>query len=131
MEKLFQETFCSDSFYKQSLIVWPGLCMHSCFNLMYLKYVFYITFLVYCIRCHEFKWHGEDPNQKGRMIPGHNKFTLLATVPDQFYYNVSKWANSKLIKIAKQDMIILMKIILIGQLWYFRCEKFEPLMIHS
>ena len=47
-----------------------------CFGLLY-------------FRCHDFRWHGEDPNQKGRMIPGHNRFTQLAVVPDQFYYNVS------------------------------------------
>ncbi|CAH1797641.1 unnamed protein product [Owenia fusiformis] len=37
---------------------------------------------------HEFKWHGQDPDQIGRMIVGRNKFTQLTYKPDQFYYNV-------------------------------------------
>ncbi|WAR13617.1 hypothetical protein MAR_027797, partial [Mya arenaria] len=37
---------------------------------------------------HEFKWHGSDPDNQARMIPGQNKFTQLATIPEQFYYNV-------------------------------------------
>ncbi|XP_048752374.2 uncharacterized protein LOC125663964 [Ostrea edulis] len=37
---------------------------------------------------HTFTWHGADPNDKTRMIPGHNTFQKLAVIPDQFYYNV-------------------------------------------
>ncbi|XP_060083490.1 uncharacterized protein LOC132562749 [Ylistrum balloti] len=37
---------------------------------------------------HQFTWHGCDATDKTRMIPGHNKFTQLAIIPDQFYYNV-------------------------------------------
>lgn len=38
---------------------------------------------------HKFCWHGVDPNNKTRYIPGSNKFTKLKLIPDQFYYNVS------------------------------------------
>ncbi|XP_022342646.2 uncharacterized protein LOC111136233 [Crassostrea virginica] len=37
---------------------------------------------------HTFKWHGTDPDDKTRMIPGHSVFQKLAVIPDQFYYNV-------------------------------------------
>lgn len=37
---------------------------------------------------HEFKWHGTDPENKTRMIPGKDKFQQLAVIPEQFYYNV-------------------------------------------
>ncbi|XP_061198076.1 uncharacterized protein LOC133206165 [Saccostrea echinata] len=37
---------------------------------------------------HTFTWHGTDPQNKARMIPGHNTFQKLAVIPDQFYYNV-------------------------------------------
>ncbi|XP_021369412.1 uncharacterized protein LOC110460686 [Mizuhopecten yessoensis] len=37
---------------------------------------------------HQFSWHGCDASDKTRMIPGHNKFTQLAVIPEQFYYNV-------------------------------------------
>lgn len=37
---------------------------------------------------HEFKWHGTDPENKARMIPGKDKFQQLAVIPEQFYYNV-------------------------------------------
>lgn len=39
-------------------------------------------------RLHEFKWHGTDPDNKTRMIPGKDKFNQLAVIPEQFYYNV-------------------------------------------
>ncbi|GFO33634.1 type ii secretion system (t2ss), protein e, n-terminal domain, partial [Plakobranchus ocellatus] len=37
---------------------------------------------------HEFEWHGTDPRNKARMVPGLNKFIRLPTIPDNFYYNV-------------------------------------------
>lgn len=37
---------------------------------------------------HQFSWHGADISDKTRMIPGYNKFSQLAVIPDQFYYNV-------------------------------------------
>ncbi|XP_053401267.1 uncharacterized protein LOC123549498 [Mercenaria mercenaria] len=37
---------------------------------------------------HEFKWHGTDPENKTRMVPGKDKFNQLAVIPEQFYYNV-------------------------------------------
>lgn len=37
---------------------------------------------------HEFKWHGTDPENKTRMVPGRDKFQQLAVIPEQFYYNV-------------------------------------------
>lgn len=39
---------------------------------------------------HEFKWHGTDPENKTRMIPGKDKFQQLAVIPEQFYYNVKE-----------------------------------------
>lgn len=38
---------------------------------------------------HEFLWHGNDPDDKGRLIKGRLKFTKLKTVPAQLYYNIS------------------------------------------
>ena len=43
-----------------------------------------------CFRLHEFKWHGTDPENKTRMVPGRDKFQQLAVIPEQFYYNVSQ-----------------------------------------
>jgi len=37
---------------------------------------------------HEFKWHGEDPNNKTRKVRGALQFKLLRVIADQFYYNV-------------------------------------------
>ncbi|KAH9509221.1 hypothetical protein Btru_046483 [Bulinus truncatus] len=37
---------------------------------------------------HEFVWHGTDPENKTRMLPGLNKFTQLPIIPNNFYYNV-------------------------------------------
>ncbi|KAK7481742.1 hypothetical protein BaRGS_00017689 [Batillaria attramentaria] len=37
---------------------------------------------------HEFVWHGTDPVNKARMVPGQRRFTQLAVIPDHFYYNV-------------------------------------------
>lgn len=37
---------------------------------------------------HEFKWHGPDPNEIGRMIPQKDVFTKMLIVPSRFYYNV-------------------------------------------
>ena len=39
-------------------------------------------------RLHEFVWHGTDPLNKTRKVPGALKFTKLRVIPDQFYYNV-------------------------------------------
>ncbi|XP_065176377.1 uncharacterized protein LOC135806153 [Sycon ciliatum] len=39
---------------------------------------------------HEFKWHGSDPNNKARMIPGKDVFNKLRVVPQHFYYNVNE-----------------------------------------
>ena len=39
-------------------------------------------------RLHEFVWHGTDPVNKTRKVPGALKFTKLRVIPDQFYYNV-------------------------------------------
>jgi len=38
---------------------------------------------------HEFIWHGNDVNDKGRLIKGQLQFTQLRTVPAQLYYNVN------------------------------------------
>ncbi|KAK7106737.1 uncharacterized protein [Littorina saxatilis] len=37
---------------------------------------------------HEFVWHGTDPANKTRLVPGLRKFTQLTVIPDHFYYNV-------------------------------------------
>lgn len=56
-----------------------------------------IPFLLhYCVcvlimtvnRIHKFEWHGTDPNNKTRKIPGQLKFTKLRVIPDQFYLNI-------------------------------------------
>ncbi|CAL1545425.1 unnamed protein product [Lymnaea stagnalis] len=39
---------------------------------------------------HEFQWHGTDPANKTRMVPGLNKFIQLPIIPDNFYYNVNE-----------------------------------------
>ncbi|XP_059172148.1 uncharacterized protein LOC131953132 [Physella acuta] len=43
---------------------------------------------------HEFQWHGTDPENKTRMVPGLNKFTCLSIIPDNFYYNVNEVRTS-------------------------------------
>lgn len=40
-------------------------------------------------RLHDFVWHGTDPENKTRKIPGALRFNKLQVIPDQFYYNVS------------------------------------------
>ncbi|XP_076438429.1 uncharacterized protein LOC143277472 [Babylonia areolata] len=37
---------------------------------------------------HEFVWHGTDPKDKARLVPGSRRFTQLPLVPDHFYYNM-------------------------------------------
>ena len=39
-------------------------------------------------RLHTFVWHGTDPGNKTRKIPGALKFTKLRVIPDQFYLNI-------------------------------------------
>ncbi|XP_060083303.1 uncharacterized protein LOC132562573 [Ylistrum balloti] len=39
---------------------------------------------------HEFSWHGTDPGNKTRVIPGIQKFDVLKVIPDQLYYNVDE-----------------------------------------
>jgi hypothetical protein len=39
-------------------------------------------------RIETFNWHGTDPQNKTRKIPGALKFQKLRVIPDQFYYNV-------------------------------------------
>jgi len=43
---------------------------------------------------HEFVWHGTDPENKTRMVPGLNKFHQLPTIPQNFYYNVREVRTS-------------------------------------
>ena len=44
----------------------------------------------FCVlRLHEFVWHGTDPENKTRLVPGLLRFTQLTIIPDHFYYNVS------------------------------------------
>jgi hypothetical protein len=38
---------------------------------------------------HKFVWHGTDPDNKTRKIPGALKFEALRTLPDQMYFNVN------------------------------------------
>lgn len=37
---------------------------------------------------HEFVWHGTDPNNKTKKVPGALRFTKLRVIPDQFYFNI-------------------------------------------
>ena len=58
---------------------------------------FFSLFLFH--RLHEFEWHGTDPTNKTRKVPGALKFTKLRVIPDQFYYNiddVSMWERGGL-----------------------------------
>lgn len=47
-----------------------------------------VFFLSPLCRLHEFVWHGTDPVNKTKKVPGALKFTKLRVIPDQFYYNV-------------------------------------------
>lgn len=44
-------------------------------------------------RLHTFVWHGTDPGNKTRKIPGGLKFTKLRVIPDQFYLNIDDVCN--------------------------------------
>ena len=46
-----------------------------------------MTFVNFLARLHNFVWHGNDPRNKTRKIPGVHKFNKLRVIPDQFYYN--------------------------------------------
>jgi hypothetical protein len=48
----------------------------------------YVWNHIISFRLHEFEWHGTDPENKTKKIPGAMKFTKLQVIPDQFYYNV-------------------------------------------
>ncbi|XP_013415569.1 uncharacterized protein LOC106177368 [Lingula anatina] len=39
---------------------------------------------------HEFKWHGPDYSNEGRMVPGSWTFSQLPVIPDHFYYNIGE-----------------------------------------
>ena len=43
-------------------------------------------------------WHGTDPTNKTRKIPGALKFVKLRVIPDQFYYNSDDVRNNLLIR---------------------------------
>lgn len=43
---------------------------------------------------HEFSWHGTDPENKTKKVPGSLMFTKLQVIPDQFYYNVDEVRTS-------------------------------------
>ncbi|KAH3768884.1 uncharacterized protein LOC127844917 [Dreissena polymorpha] len=58
---------------------------------------------------HDFKWHGSDPDNKARMIPGQDKFQQLAAIPEQFYYNVKEVRTN-------DDTMITVKLMLFYQL---------------
>ena len=58
---------------------------------------------------HEFSWHGEDPSNKTRKVKGALKFTLLRTIADHFYYNVSEVRT-------KDDTMITVKLMVFFQL---------------
>ena len=48
----------------------------------------------FVLRLHEFVWHGTDPENKTRLVPGLSRFTQLTIIPDHFYYNVSLTPSS-------------------------------------
>ena len=58
-------------------------------------------------RLHEFVWHGTDPVNKTRKVPGALKFTKLRVIPDQFYYNVDDVSQVS-VSIAVSGFIILL-----------------------
>ncbi|KAL4234685.1 hypothetical protein ACF0H5_006326 [Mactra antiquata] len=58
---------------------------------------------------HEFQWHGTDPDNKTRMIPGKDKFKQLAIIPEQFYYNVGECRTN-------DDTMITVKLMLFYEL---------------
>lgn len=72
-------------------------------NLSLLPSLFLLPFLFFSLllfhRLHEFQWHGTDPTNKTRKVPGALRFTKLRVIPDQFYYNiddVSMWERGGL-----------------------------------
>ena len=44
--------------------------------------------MIFLFRLHTFVWHGTDPTNKTRKLPGALKFTKLRVIPDQFYLNI-------------------------------------------
>ncbi|GFS26910.1 POU domain protein [Elysia marginata] len=58
---------------------------------------------------HEFQWHGTDPENKARMVPGLNKFTQLPTIANNFYYNVREVRTS-------DDTMLTVKIMMFYQM---------------
>ncbi|RUS83910.1 hypothetical protein EGW08_008324, partial [Elysia chlorotica] len=58
---------------------------------------------------HEFQWHGSDPNNKARMVPGIHKFIQLPTIPNNFYYNVREVRTS-------DDTMLTVKIMMFYQM---------------
>lgn len=66
--------------YTDLQIVLIELCVHSS--------TVHVHVCIQRYRLHEFKWHGSDPSDPGRFIPGKSQFTQLCHVPSQFYCNV-------------------------------------------
>lgn len=58
---------------------------------------------------HEFVWHGSDPSDKTRKVPGGTRFIKLRVVADQFYYNVREVRT-------KDDTQIVIKLMIFFQL---------------
>ena len=58
-------------------------------------------------RLHEFVWHGTDPNNKTRKVPGGLKFTKLRVIPDQFYLNIDDVSTHKHTTVDGSDNVCL------------------------
>lgn len=54
---------------------------------------------------HEFTWHGQDPNNLGKIRPGAHKFTKLQMIPSQIYYDVTEVRTNDDILIEIQLMV--------------------------
>jgi len=61
-------------------------------------------------------WHGTDPTNKTRKIPGALKFIKLRVIPDQFYYNIEDVRT-------KDDALIKVKLMI-----FFELREIETML---
>ena len=66
------------------------VCVHVCACVCACTLVYHKLWRLLIGRLHTFVWHGNDPNNKTRKIPGAHTFNKLRVIPDQFYYNCEK-----------------------------------------
>ncbi|KAL5475413.1 hypothetical protein EMCRGX_G025226 [Ephydatia muelleri] len=65
---------------------------------------------------HNFVWHGNDPRNKTRKIPGVHKFNKLRVIPDQFYYNCEEVRT-------KDDALLTVKVMM-----FFEMRNIETML---